>query len=102
MKSLQGDKNYRILQRTRRKKITAYESKNHGGKKSSLKSGKTFDVSDCPDITPVFAVICARAEGETVLTGTNRLKKSRNVTANRRLSQRLTSSARNAFRAIIS
>lgn len=43
-------------------------------KKSHLTSNLTFDISDCPDIAPVFSVICANAEGETILKGTKRLK----------------------------
>lgn len=73
IKSLQGDKKIIEYCKELGGKITVYESK-ITAEKSCLKSGKTFDVSDCPDIAPVFAVICAHADGETVLTGTNRLK----------------------------
>ncbi len=43
-------------------------------KKSFLTSNLTFDISNCPDIAPVFSVICAFANGKTRLIGTNRLK----------------------------
>lgn len=42
--------------------------------KSSLVSDKTFDVSNCPDITPVFSAVCAFAKGKTTLVGIERLR----------------------------
>lgn len=73
LKSLQGDKKIIEYCKELGGNITAYESK-ITVEKSHLVSGKTFDVSDCPDIAPVFSVICALSDGETTLVGTNRLK----------------------------
>lgn len=73
LKSLQGDKKIIEYSKALGGRIFANESK-ITVEKSNLTSGKTFDISDCPDIAPVFSVICAHAEGETILTGTNRLK----------------------------
>lgn len=42
--------------------------------KSELVSGKTFDVSDCPDIAPVLASVCAFCRGTTKITGIERLR----------------------------
>ena len=42
--------------------------------KSNLVSGKTFDISNCPDIAPVLSAVCAFAEDKTVITGIQRLR----------------------------
>ncbi len=42
-------------------------------KKGKLK-GIAVDISQCPDLAPVLAVVAASAEGETVLAGAGRLK----------------------------
>ena len=42
--------------------------------KAPLTSDKTFDLSDCPDIAPVFSAVCAFAKGKTILTGIERLR----------------------------
>lgn len=42
--------------------------------KSHLVSGKTFDVSHCPDITPVLSAVCALSDGETKIVGIKRLR----------------------------
>ena len=42
--------------------------------KTHLVSGKTFDVSNCPDITPVLSAVCAFAEGKTEIVGIKRLR----------------------------
>lgn len=42
--------------------------------KAHLTSDKTFDLSDCPDIAPVFSAVCAFAKGKTTLTGIERLR----------------------------
>ncbi len=42
-------------------------------KKDTLK-GIAIDISQCPDLAPILAVIGAAAEGNTVLTGAGRLK----------------------------
>ncbi len=37
-------------------------------------TGGIFDVSNCPDIAPILALVCAAAKGKSVLTGTSRLR----------------------------
>jgi len=37
-------------------------------------TGATLDVSDCPDIAPILALVCQLAEGESRLTGCGRLR----------------------------
>lgn len=71
--SVQGDKKVIEYSKALGGNIEVFENKIKI-KKSHLKSGLTFDISDCPDIAPVFSVICAFAQGETTLIGTNRLK----------------------------
>jgi len=41
--------------------------------KSKL-TGSEFDVSDCPDLFPIVAALCAAAEGRSVLYGIERLR----------------------------
>jgi len=41
---------------------------------SSSLHGVKFDVSDCPDLFPVVAALCATAEGTSVLSGIRRLR----------------------------
>ena len=36
--------------------------------------GATLDMSDCPDIAPILALVCQLAEGESRLTGCGRLR----------------------------
>lgn len=36
--------------------------------------GATLDMSDCPDIAPIMALVCQLAEGESRLTGCGRLR----------------------------
>ena len=36
--------------------------------------GTTLDMSDCPDIAPILALVCQLAEGESRLTGCGRLR----------------------------
>ena len=40
----------------------------------SLLKGIEMDLSDCPDIFPIIASLCARAQGKSKLTGLGRLK----------------------------
>ena len=51
--------------------------------KSSSLRGMEFDVSDCPDLFPAIAALCAAAEGTSMLSGIRRLryKESDRVTA---------------------
>ncbi|MBE7038683.1 MAG: 3-phosphoshikimate 1-carboxyvinyltransferase [Ruminococcaceae bacterium] len=72
-KSVQGDKKVIEYTKALGGNIEVFDNKIKI-KKSDLKSNLTFDISDCPDIAPVFSVICAHAEGETILKGTKRLK----------------------------
>ena len=37
-------------------------------------TGATLDMSDCPDIAPILALVCQMAEGESRLTGCGRLR----------------------------
>ncbi len=71
--SVQGDKKFIDFMQSLGGKIKI--CKNYiECEKSNLVSGKTFDISNCPDIAPVLSAVCAFAEDKTVITGIQRLR----------------------------
>lgn len=71
--SLQGDKKFIDFMLSLGANIKIYEDYIEC-EKSNLISGKTFDVSHCPDITPVLSAVCAFSEGKTEIVGIKRLR----------------------------
>lgn len=70
--SLQGDREIINIAKHFGGDITCHEDK-FTCRKSKLQA-YSFDASDIPDIVPIIAVMAAFAEGETVISGTKRLR----------------------------
>lgn len=71
--SVQGDKKFIDFVKQLGAKVDVYDDYIEC-EKSHLVSKKIFDVSHCPDITPVLSAVCALSEGETKIVGIKRLR----------------------------